>query len=74
MHNSHRGPLLVTSGGKDHTVPPAVSKATYTLHHKKSSAVTELHEFADADHSLTVDSDWRRIADDVLTWLEKQGR
>lgn len=74
LHNSHRGPLLVTLGGKDHTVPPAVSKATYKLHHKKSSAVTDLHEFPDADHSLTVDSDWRRIADDVLAWLEKQGR
>lgn len=74
LHNSHRGPLLITLGGKDHTVPPAISKSTYKLHHKKSSAVTDLHEFPEADHSLTVDSDWRRIADDVLAWLEKQKR
>ena len=74
LHNSHRGPLLVTLGGQDHTVPPAVSKATYKLHHKKSSAVTDLQEFPEADHSLTIDSDWRQVADAVLVWLKKQGR
>jgi non-heme chloroperoxidase len=74
LHNSHRGTLLITLGGKDQTVPPAISRSTYKLHRKKSSAVTELHEFPDADHSLTVDSDWRRIADDVLAWLTTQGR
>jgi pimeloyl-ACP methyl ester carboxylesterase len=74
LRNSHRGPLLITSGGQDHTVPPAVSKGTYKLHHKKSSSVTDLMEFPDADHSLTVDSDWRTIADAVLGWLTKQGR
>ncbi|HEY6746812.1 MAG TPA: alpha/beta fold hydrolase [Mycobacteriales bacterium] len=73
VHNSHRGPLLITLGGKDHTVPPAVSKATYKLQHK-SSAKTDLHQFPDADHSLTIDSDWRQIADDVLAWLKAQGR
>ena len=74
LHNSHRGPLLITLGGKDHTVPPAISKATYKLHHKKSSAVTDLQEFPEADHSLTIDSDWRQVADAVLAWLKKQGR
>jgi non-heme chloroperoxidase len=74
LHNSHRGPLLITQGGHDHTVPPAISKATYKLHHKKSSAVTDLQELPEADHSLTVDSDWRRVADAVLGWLKKQGR
>jgi non-heme chloroperoxidase len=74
LRNSHRGPLLITAGGKDHTVPPAISKATYQLHHKRSSAVTDLQEFPEADHSLTVDSDWRQVADAVLGWLKKQGR
>jgi pimeloyl-ACP methyl ester carboxylesterase len=74
LHNSHRGPLLITAGGKDHTVPAAVSKATYKLHHKKSSAATDLQEFPEADHSLTVDSDWRQVADAVLAWLKKHGR
>jgi alpha-beta hydrolase superfamily lysophospholipase len=74
LRNSHRGPLLITQGGKDHTVPPAITKATYKLHHKKSSAVTDLQEFPNADHSLTIDSDWRQIADAALGWLRKQGR
>jgi pimeloyl-ACP methyl ester carboxylesterase len=74
LHNSHRGPLLITQGGKDHTVPPAITKATYKLHHRKSSAKTDLQEFPEADHSLTVDSDWRQIADAALTWLKAQGR
>jgi non-heme chloroperoxidase len=74
LRNSHRGPLLITAGGKDHTVPAAVSKSTYKLHHKRSSAVTDLQEFPAADHSLTVDSDWRQIADATLAWLKKQGR
>jgi len=74
VHNSHRGPLLITLGGKDHTVAPAIAKATQKLHSRKSSAVTELIEFPEADHSLTIDSDWRKTADPVLAWLAKQGR
>lgn len=66
--------IAATAAGKDHTVPPAISKSTYKLHHEKSSAVTDLHELPDADHSPTVDPDRRRIADDVLAWLEKKGR
>jgi non-heme chloroperoxidase len=74
LHNSHRGPLLITLGGKDHTVAPAISRYTHKLHHKKSSAVTDLLEFPDADHSLVIDSDWRKIADAVLGWLRERGR
>ena len=73
LHNSHRGPLLITAGGKDHTVPASVSRYTYKLHHNKSSAVTDLREFPDADHSLTIDSDWRTIADAALDWLKGRG-
>ena len=74
LSNSDRGPLLITEGGKDHTVPPAVSRGTYKLHRRKSTAVTTTHVFPDADHSLTVNSDWRHVADVVLTWLKEQGR
>ena len=52
----------------------AISRATKKLHSRKSSAVTDLLEFPDADHSLTIDSDWRSVADPVLDWLAKQGR
>jgi pimeloyl-ACP methyl ester carboxylesterase len=67
--NADRGPLLVTAGGKDHTVPPAVSRATVRLY-GKSHAVTDLRQFPDRGHSLTIDSGWREIADACFTWLK----
>jgi alpha-beta hydrolase superfamily lysophospholipase len=68
-HKADRGPLLVTAGGQDHTVPPAVSRATVRLY-GKSHAVTDLRQFPDRAHSLTVDSGWREVADASLTWLK----
>ena len=67
-----RGPLLITAGGKDHTVPAAVSRQTQKLY-RNSSAVTELRTFADRGHSLTIDSGWRDVADSVLGWLGERG-
>jgi pimeloyl-ACP methyl ester carboxylesterase len=64
-----RGPLLVTAGGKDHTVPPAIPRATVRLYHK-SHAVTDLRQFPDRGHSLTIDSGWREVADACLSWLK----
>jgi non-heme chloroperoxidase len=74
LANSHRGPLLLTEGGKDHTVAPPIVESTYKLHKKKSSAVTDIKRFPDRDHSLCLNSDWREIADEVLGWLKQQGR
>jgi esterase/lipase len=59
-------------GGMDHTVPEAISKATYKQY-RKSQASTELVEFADRGHSLTIDDGWREVADAVLTWLKTKG-
>jgi pimeloyl-ACP methyl ester carboxylesterase len=69
--NAARGPLLLTSGGKDHTVPPSVVKATRKRYHK-SPAVTDLKEFPNRGHSLTIDSGWHEIADAVLAWLQER--
>ena len=33
----------------------------------------DLAEFPDRGHSLTIDSGWRAVADDCLSWLAKQG-
>lgn len=74
LSNSTRGPLLITQGGHDHTVAPAIPMAAYKLHKKHSTAVTQLHTFPDADHSLCINSDWREVADVVLGWLKQQGR
>jgi non-heme chloroperoxidase len=68
--NATRGPLLLTSGGKDHTVPPAIVKAT-RKQYRKSPAVTDLKEFPDRGHSLTIDKGWREVADTALAWLKE---
>jgi len=70
--NEDRGPLLLTMGGQDHTVPEAITKSTYKQY-RKSQASTELIEFADRGHSLTIDHGWRDVADAVLTWLHDKG-
>jgi alpha-beta hydrolase superfamily lysophospholipase len=68
--NAARGPLLITAGGKDHTVPAAVSESTLKRY-RKSPAVTNLEEFPDRGHTLALDSRWREVADTVLNWLKK---
>ncbi len=70
--NDDRGPLLLIMGGQDHTVPEAITKSTLKQY-RHSSAVTELTEFADRGHSLTVDHGWRGVADQCLAWLGRQG-
>ena len=67
-----RGPLLLITGGQDHVVPEVIAKATFRQY-QESPAATELAEFADRGHSLTIDSGWRAVADQCLTWLAKQG-
>jgi pimeloyl-ACP methyl ester carboxylesterase len=70
VSNSKRGPLLLISGGKDHTVPSVVTKAAFKLY-KNSSAITEFKEFPDRGHSLTIDKGWKEIAEFSLKWLQK---
>jgi pimeloyl-ACP methyl ester carboxylesterase len=70
--NAGRGPLLLMMGGKDHTVPEAVTKSTLKQY-RHSEAVTDIHEFPDRAHSLTIDSGWRDVADKSLSWLGEQG-
>ncbi|TDO33073.1 alpha/beta hydrolase [Paractinoplanes brasiliensis] len=70
--NQSRGPLLLMTGGKDHTVPEAVTRATLKQY-RHSEAVTDLVEFPDRGHSLTIDSGWREVAGAALGWLRRQG-
>ncbi|AQT78613.1 alpha/beta hydrolase [Mycolicibacterium litorale] len=71
--NSSRGPLLITAGTADHTVPYVSAKAAHGLY-RKSGAVTDFHEFEGRGHSLTIDHGWRDVADTALAWLADQGR
>ena len=70
--NEDRGPLLLVMGGQDHTVPEAITKSTLKQY-RHSDAVTDLEEFSDRGHSLTIDAGWAAVAELALTWLSKQG-
>ena len=69
--NDDRGPLLLVMGGQDHTVPETITKSTLKQY-RHSSAVTELLEFPDRGHSLTIDGGWQEVADACLCWLAEQ--
>ena len=68
-HHAVRGPLLLTSGSEDHTVPKAVTLEVAKLYEDNPSSVTEYHEFPGRGHSLTIDAGWRDVADVTLDWL-----
>jgi pimeloyl-ACP methyl ester carboxylesterase len=68
--NTTRGPLLLVAGGKDHTVPAAITRSTLKQY-RHSGAVTDFKEFSDRGHTLALDSRWSEIADYVLSWLKK---
>lgn len=59
--NPDRGPLLVIAGMADHTVPPAISTATFKKQ-RKNPGVTELAEIGNRSHALTIDHGWREVA------------
>jgi hypothetical protein len=43
------------------------------LQYRGSDAVTDLVEFPDFGHSLTIDSGWRAVADECLSSPVKRG-
>jgi non-heme chloroperoxidase len=65
-----RGPMLIISGEKDHTVPRAVSAATYKKQ-RRNDGVTEFVEIANRGHALTIDNGWREVADTALTFVKR---
>jgi pimeloyl-ACP methyl ester carboxylesterase len=70
--NATRGPLLITSGDKDHIVPPVLCRATLKQY-KKSPAVTELKSFPNRGHSIALDHGWTEVAEYSLNWLNEKG-
>lgn len=70
--NTARGPLLITGGTEDHTVPFISARATFKQY-ERSAAVTDFHGFDGAGHSLTIDHRWHEVADVALAWLEVRG-
>jgi non-heme chloroperoxidase len=68
--NPERGPLLIVSGERDHTVPRSISEAAYNRQ-RRNEGVTEFVEIPNRGHSLTIDSGWREVADTSLTFLKR---
>jgi non-heme chloroperoxidase len=60
--NPNRGPLLITSGEYDHTVPWAIAHASYKQQ-EKNPGVTETKEIPGRGHSLTIDHGWMEVAE-----------
>jgi non-heme chloroperoxidase len=68
--NPQRGPLLIISGEKDHTVPWAIANASYKQQ-QDNQGVTEIVEVKDRGHALTIDSGWREVADKALVFVKR---
>jgi non-heme chloroperoxidase len=68
--NPDRGPLLIISGEKDHTVPWAIANASFKKQ-KRNEGVTEIEEIPNRGHALTIDSGWRDVADKALAFVKR---
>ena len=68
--NPDRGPLLIISGEKDHTVPPAIANASYQ-NQKHNEGVTEIVEMKGRGHALVIDHGWRDVADTALQFVQR---
>jgi non-heme chloroperoxidase len=68
--NPERGPLLIISGEKDHTVPWAVANASFQQQ-EGNEGVTEIVEMKGRGHALTIDNGWREVADTALGFVKR---
>ena len=68
--NADRGPMLIMSGEKDHTVPPAVAHAAFQLQ-SNNPGLTEFVEVKDRGHALTIDHGWREVAATALAFVQR---
>jgi len=68
--NPARGPLLIISGEKDHTVPWAIANASYKRQ-KRNPGVTEIEELPNRGHALVIDSGWQEVAQTALDFVKR---
>jgi non-heme chloroperoxidase len=69
--NPERGPLLVIAGENDHTIPLAVTEATFKIQSKHNSGVTEIERIAGRGHSLVIDNGWKEVADVAVKFIQR---
>jgi pimeloyl-ACP methyl ester carboxylesterase len=68
--NPARGPLLIISGEKDHTVPWSIANASFKQQ-QANAGITEIVEIPDRGHALTIDSGWREVAQTALAFIKR---
>jgi non-heme chloroperoxidase len=68
--NPDRGPLLIISGEKDNTAPPAITNAIYKKQ-RRNPGVTETVLVPNRGHALTIDSGWREVCDISLAFVQR---
>jgi non-heme chloroperoxidase len=68
--NRARGPLLIVSGERDHTVPWAIANGSYKRQ-ARNQGVTEIVQIAGRGHALTIDSGWQEVADTALAFVKR---
>lgn len=70
LRNPERGPLLIVSGERDHTVPWAIANASFKKQ-RRNSGITEIVEIPNRGHALTIDGGWREVADKALAFVKR---
>jgi len=68
--NPNRGPLLIVSGERDHTVPPVLANAAYERQ-SRNVGVTEIVEMPGRGHGLTIDHGWREVAETARAFVRR---
>lgn len=68
--NPDRGPLLITSGERDHQVPRAISHASYERQ-RRNPGVSEFVDIPGRGHALTIDAGWQEVAEIALRFIER---
>jgi pimeloyl-ACP methyl ester carboxylesterase len=68
--NPHRGPMLVVSGERDNTAPPAITNAIYRKQ-RTNSGVTETVTMPGRGHSLVIDDGWGEVCDVSLNFIRR---
>ena len=68
--NPDRGPMLIVSGEKDHTVPWAIANSSYKRE-RHNKDVTEIEKIDGRGHSLTIDHGWKEVAEKALAFVKR---
>jgi pimeloyl-ACP methyl ester carboxylesterase len=66
--NPDRGPMLIIAGGKDHTVPVAISKSSFK-HEEDNPGITEMIQMDDRGHAMVIDDNWQEVAETSLKFV-----